>query len=241
VRRLIPAWSLTGALLAGLILAVAGGITGCAKVRGTLAPNRPPETTLWVTGDVDTVGHTIRVFWNGEDPDGSVAGFEFKWIYLPGAQPPGYDPSVWTFTPRHDSLFTVYSPNGTDFPTLVVRAIDDSPDGTLEADGTDHGTPDDTPSSQHFAFSNQPPSVRLTGTPPDTTLPVAVLSWVGSDPDGIISRASYRIWLDGAEDRATIVTDTAFTLAPSAFKDLAGQIQAGVRTAYVACIDDGGP
>jgi hypothetical protein len=228
VRRGIPTLAPVLAVAAAAALAIFGGLAGCSKVRGVLAPNRLPETTIWVTGNLDTVGHAIRVFWNGEDPDGQVVGFEFKWIYEPGAAPAGYDSSLWTFTDRRDSLFTVFSPDGVDYPTLVVRAIDDQ------------GAADDSPARQRFGFTNLPPTIELTGTPPASTLPVAVFTWSAHDPDGILSRAHYRVWLDGREDRDTVLTDTVITIPPYFFQELDGQTLARRRTAFVACIDDGG-
>ena len=207
-----------------LLYALAGG---CAKVHGMLGPDRPPETTIWVTGPVDTVSHTIRVFWDGQDPDGSVSRFEFKWIYAPGSQPAGYDSNAWMPTTVRDSLFTLYAPDSVVAPTFVVRAIDDE------------GEPDPTPARQNFQFQNAAPSVHFTLTPPDTTLPVVTLGWQGSDPDGDISKATYRLWLDGAEDRAQIVSSTSHTLTTPDFQ-IGGVVEERRRTAYVAAIDDGG-
>src|SRR5262244_2895559 len=139
--------SLLASLAAGLALYALAG--GCAKVSGQLAPDRPPETTIWVTGPVDTVSHTVRVFWDGQDPDGSVSQFEFKWIYAPGSQPAGYDSSLWFPTTVKDSLFTLYAPDSVVAPTFVVRAIDNE------------GEADPTPARQSFEFQNAAPSVRL--------------------------------------------------------------------------------
>jgi len=226
------------AAAAALVLVAA--LSGCAKVRGTLAPNRAPETTLWVTGDLDTVAHTQRFFWDGQDVDGKVVGFAFRWLYQPGAAPAGYDSNLWAFTDRHDLLLAVWSPNGVDFPVLQVRAIDDVPDGVVDADTTDYGTADPTPARQQFSFSNQPPTVQLTGTPPDTTLPVASFKWAASDPDGILSLATYRVWLDGRPDRDTVVSGSGITLPGHFFQETSGLIEERRRTVYVSAIDDGG-
>jgi hypothetical protein len=207
------------------LYALAGG---CAKVHGMLGPDRPPETTIWVTGPVDTVSHTIRVFWDGQDPDGSVSDFEFKWIYAPGSQPAGYDSNTWIPTTLRDSLFTLYAPDSVVAPTFVVRAIDND------------GVPDPTPARQDFQFLNAAPSVRFTLTPPDTTLPVVTLGWQGSDPDGNINKATYRLWLDGAEDRAQIISTTSHTLTTPDFQNGGGVVEQRRRTVYVAAIDDGG-
>ena len=218
--------ALFASLVAGVALYALAG--GCAKVHGVLGPDRPPETTIWVTGPVDTVSHTVHVFWDGQDPDGSVASFEFKWIYAPGSQPAGYDSNAWMPTTKRDSLFTLYAPDSVVAPTFVVRAVDDQ------------GEPDPTPARQNFLFQNAAPSVRFTLTPPDTTLPVATVGWQASDPDGDIRRATYRLWLDGAENRAQIVSSTSHTLLPADFQNGSGVIEERARTVYVAAIDDGG-
>jgi hypothetical protein len=207
------------------VYALAGG---CAKVSGTLGPDHPPETTVWVTGPVDTVSHTIRVYWDGQDPDGTVTGFEFKWIYPAGAQPAGYDSSMWVPTPVRDSLFTIYAPDSVAMPTFVVRAIDND------------GVADPSPARQNFSFKNAAPSVHFTLTPPDTTLPVASLGWQGADPDGNINKATYLLWLDGAQNRARLVSSTSFTLTTTDFQNGAGVVEQRKRTAYVTAIDDGG-
>jgi hypothetical protein len=224
LARPVALWA---SLLVGAALFALTG--GCAKVHGMLEPDRPPETTVWVTGPVDTVSHTIRVYWDGQDPDGSISGFEFKWIYAPGAQPAGYDSSLWSpMTQARDSLFTLYAPDSVVMPTFVVRAIDNE------------GIADPTPARQTFSFKNAAPSVHYTLTPPDTTLPVVTFGWQGTDPDGDISKATYRLWLDGAENRAQIVSGTSHTFTTPDFQNAAGVVEQRRRTAYVAAIDDGG-
>lgn len=213
---------------AAAALGLLAGLSGCAKVDGTMAPNRPPETTLWVTGEVDTVAHTQHFYWDGQDPDGQVVGFEFKWVYESGAEPVGYDSTVWTFTTDHDSIFAVWTPNGLDFPTLLVRAVDDK------------GARDETPARQQYRLSNLPPTITLTSTPPPTTLPAAYVAWSIYDPDGIVANAHCRVWLDGRADHDTIVAGTGVTLPGYFFQEVTGEIQARRRTVYVSAIDDGG-
>lgn len=216
MRRL--AWGLASAL----------ALCGCDNIKGTVAPNLPPETSLWVTGTLDTVGHTQRFFWDGQDPDGKVVGFEFKWVYEAGAAPAGYDSSLWTSTTRRDSLFVVYVPTGADFPAFTVRAVDDQ------------GAADPEPARQQYRLRNEAPEVQLIGTPAATTFPVATLTWFAFDPDGNIANASYRVWLEGKEAQAEIVTGLQHTLLPDLFKDAGGNFVAGTYTAYVTAIDDGG-
>jgi hypothetical protein len=201
---------------------------GCSSLTGTVVPNQAPETTLWVTGDVDTVRHIARFFWDGQDTDGQVVGYHFKWIYEPGAEPAGYDSSVWFFTDRTDSLFAVFTPDGANMPTFTVPAIDDQ------------GAVDPTPARQQYRFRNEAPVVVLTSQPPDTTFPVATLRWQASDPDGNINNASYRVWLEGRENQAAITTETQHTLVPDMFRDGTGALVPGPYKAFVTAVDDGG-
>ena len=226
MRSLGSRAALVGAL--GVALALCALAGGCAKVSGVMGPDRPPETTIWVTGPVDTVSHTIRVYWDGQDPDGTVTSFQFKWIYPPGAQPAGYDSNAWVSTTMRDSLFTLYAPDSVAMPTFVVRAIDNE------------GVADPTPAREDFQFKNAAPSVRFILTPPDSTLPVATFAWLGSDPDGNINKATYLLWLDGAQNKARLVSSTSFTLTPVDFQNGAGLVEQRRRTAYVTAIDDGG-
>lgn len=217
-------------LVAALVPALAAG-TGCGR-KGTLSPNRAPETIVFVGGDLDTVRHIVDLSWFGTDPDGEIERFEFKWIYEPGQAPAGYDSSFWFSTTRNESTFVVWTPGGTAMPTFVIRSIDDD------------GEPDPTPARQAFRFRNVPPTLALTGSPvlPATTLPVATVSWSATDPDGDIARARYLVWLDGNEASPTLVPagSTSYTILPAAFSDGAGGYVTGAHTVHVRAVDDGG-
>ena len=145
------AFPLAGPLVVALAIALAFA-SGCST-KGTLAPNVPPETVVFVNGEVDTVSLNVHLHWFGSDTDGEVVGYEFKWIYAPGEQPAGYDSNTWGFTRRSDSTFVVFTPNGVSMPTFVIRAIDDD------------NVPDPTPARQVFSFSNLPPTVHFGAVP----------------------------------------------------------------------------
>jgi hypothetical protein len=214
-----------------LALLVALALAGCGGVSGTLAPNQTPETVVFVSSPVDTVNHVVTLRWYGSDPDGVVARYEFKWVYEPGPSPPGYDSTAWTATTRTDSVFSVYTPTGYSAPTFVVRSVDNE------------GAADPTPARTTFQFKNDPPTVKLIGTPilPPTTYPVATVRWTSSDPDGDIRRASYLVWLDGNESAAVLVpAGNEYTIPPAAFSDGAGGYVAGPHTVSIRCIDEGG-
>ncbi len=217
------------AALAAFLFAV-GIVAGCGT-SGTLVPNMPPETTVFVNGPVVTVNHVVRLRWFGSDVDGNVERYEFKWIYEAGQEPSGYDSSAWFSTSRVESLFTVYTPAGVSMPSFVIRAIDDQ------------GEPDPTPARQPFSFTNAPPTVRFASLPAlaDTTFPVATLSWTASDPDGVTPVRNFLVWLDGQEDDPIVVSGTtSVTVMPERFSDGAGGYVTGLRKVYVRAIDDGG-
>jgi hypothetical protein len=216
-RRTWARLAVPAALMLGLALAA------CSP-KGTIAPNLEPETTLFVQGTLDTVNHTVRLYWFGSDTDGDVVGYQLRMLHplLPAD-------TAWSFTTRTDSLFVVYTPLGTASPTLEVRAVDD--DGAI----------DPTPARQGFTFSNEPPSVDLVlgPGPNDTTFASVTVTWQPSDPDGDVSGMEYRVWMDGAEDLAVTTTATTYTVPSDLFR-VGGAYVSGYRTLYVQAVDDGG-
>jgi len=216
--------------IAACLLLAFATLVGCGK-KGTLSPNRPPETVVFVSGDLDTVRHIVGLSWFGTDPDGEVVAFEYKWIYEAGQAPAAYDSSLWFATTRSESTFVVWTPSGTAMPTFVIRSIDDE------------GAADETPARQAFRFRNEPPLVELAGAPvlPDTTYPVATIGWTSSDPDGDIRRAHYLVWLDGnVANPVVLPAINQYTIPPAAFSDGAGGYVAGPHTVHIRAVDDGG-
>ena len=225
-RRLAP---LALALLA-LPLALAAG---CAKQKSVLRPDVPPETSVFVQftpGPGHDVNHLVHLYWSGNDPDGDVVGYNYRFVF-PGALP---DTVRWQFTVRTDSVFAVYTPDGISAPTFEVRAIDDA------------GLIDPTPASQTFSFTNQPPTLTLTQRKlTDTTFASVTLSWIAFDPDGDNGRMQFRVWLDslgninGNMPKAFVTQLKTYTVPTAAFLQ-GGHLLEGVRKAYVQPIDDGG-
>ena len=62
--------------------------------------NQPPETGLFLYPDstISKQPSRLRVHWWGDDKDGTILGFYFKWE--------GID-SVWKFTTSNDSIFAL--------------------------------------------------------------------------------------------------------------------------------------
>ncbi|MGH7726200.1 MAG: hypothetical protein ACREOU_12305 [Candidatus Eiseniibacteriota bacterium] len=229
IRPRLHALASAAALAAvALLAAILAG--GCGTT-GSLSPNTPPETVIFVSGPVDTVNHVVRLRWLGSDSDGQVVRFEYKWIYEAGQEPAGYDSAAWSSTTKTDSTFTVFTPSGYSMPQFVVRSVDDA------------GDADPTPARQFFQFSNQPPTLAIVGTPrlPPSTLPVLTVRWASTDPDGNINQANYLVWLDGDESNARLVPPgNQFTLTPDFFDDGAGGYETGPHTVYVQAVDAGG-
>jgi hypothetical protein len=97
----------------GLVVAVAAAFAaaaGCGlthKLTGTTHDNKPPETVLFVNGDLDTVNHVVHLYWFGTDSDGKVQGFEWRLM-----NPEAPADTVWQFTTLTDSIFTVLTAAG---------------------------------------------------------------------------------------------------------------------------------
>ena len=206
-----------------LLAASAWMLAGCG-LKGTLRPDLAPETSLFVTGPVDTVNHIVRLNWFGTDVDGEVVGYEIRFI-----NPAAPAETAWVFTDRTDSTFTVFTPSGYTRPSFEVRAIDDK------------GQRDPTPARNDFQFSNQPPTVRITAGPAinDTTFASITVSWSAGDPDGDVARLRFLVWLDGNSANPVMTTARTFTVPTSSFL-VNGSLTTGRRKLFVRAIDDGG-
>ena len=218
IRRLVCL-----ALLA--LAAVAALLAGCAKEKFLAVENLPPETTLFVSGSLDTVNHVVQIYWFGSDPDGEVSGYELRFV---GAGSP-IDPP-WVFTTRTDSLFTVLVPSGYAAPTFEVRSIDNA------------GVRDASPAVANFQFSNQAPSVLFTQrfTPTDTTYASATLTWAGFDPDGEATKMRFLVGLDTVPAALHLVTGNTVTLDTTDFQIGGIYPTTRPRQAFIRAIDDGG-
>lgn len=209
-------------LLVGLIVAMCGcgGLTG--KLTGTFNGNQAPHTVLFVNGPIDTVNHVVHLYWFGTDPDGNIAGFEWR---MDNPRTPA--DTGWHFTHASDSVFTVFADSGFANPVFSVRAIDNV------------GARDPNPPRQQFLFSNLPPVVTLVQKPlpTDTTFASVSVTWTANDPDGDPSKLVYLVWLTGNQAAPEITTAQALTMPTARFGTISGPTK---RTLYVRAIDDGG-
>ena len=181
-------------------------------------PNNTPETFVFLYPDRSISGQTSRlnVSWWGDDPDGLIIGYYFKWI--------GID-SVWTFTTSRDSIFSL--PIGTIDTTFdfQVSAVDNSGNGFYDdhiyqnqidygaepftdSNGNEHYDPnenyfdtgliDPTPASTKFPIKNSTPEILWSELSflPDTSFPVMTFGWTASDLDGESSITNINIALN---------------------------------------------
>jgi len=153
-------------LTAALLITLAACQLFHPKLPPSTAENLPPEThisfffdpdttlgpgdfwvnngdTVWVSDNdslimgLDTTVSVQTVHWWGDDPDGDVIGYEYRWAYMDN----------WVFT--QDEKDTFYLPLRTQFDiySLQVRAMDND------------SLVDPTPAITSFPVYNSPPSV----------------------------------------------------------------------------------
>jgi hypothetical protein len=165
------------------------------------------------------------VHWWGDDEDGEVVGYEYRWTSDP-EQPGCGLPAEWTFTELTSVVFHLPVTDSIGTHSLEVRAMDDD------------GAVDETPATLGLPVTNRPPIVRIydRGALPDTTFPALRIRWVGEDPDGDETILSYKLWLDGNQENARIFSpfDTTASLVP---EDFGGRY--GTRTLSMVAIDSG--
>lgn len=209
-------------LLPVALTALVAFAAGCG-LKGTVKPNSPPETTIFVQGAVDTVNHVVHLYWFGSDVDGTVTGYQIR--MLNPVQPAE---TAWVYTTRTDSVFTLQAPGGYTAPRFEVRAIDNL------------NQVDPTPAVEDFQFSNQPPTVRFVQKPAltDTTFASVSVTWTAADIDGDPNQISFRLWLDGQSADPINTMDRAFTIPTSRFTS--GPYASRYRRLYIQPIDDGG-
>lgn len=184
--------------------------------------NKLPETGLFLYPDssISQQPSRLKVSWWGDDPDGVVLGFYFKWE--------GID-TKWNFTTSNDSTFSL--PIGTVDTnyTFYVAAVDNEgngkydqdvfrngisfgPEPFIDSDNNgkyssgetyfDIGNIDPTPAKLSFPIKNTAPVIEwdeLTQLP-DTSFPVMTIRWNADDLDGVESITSINIALNDTTD-----------------------------------------
>ena len=188
--------------------------------------NSPPNTGMFLYPDstVSQQPSRLRVNWWGDDPDGLIVGYYFKWE--------GIDNS-WTFTTQNDSTFSL--PIGTSDTTysFMVSAVDAQGNGAYDSrvfqNGIDFGPEpfidknsngifdrgetyydigliDPTPASTLFPIKNSSPVLSWNELSflPDTSFPVVTIAWNASDLDGDESITNIQIALNDTNNFVSI-------------------------------------
>ena len=210
-----------------IVAAIIALIASCAKDENLPLPNLPPETYVAVADTVHnpTVYYQTIVWW-GDDSDGEVVGFEYRWFTDPSEGGCAFD-TLWVFTEERSKVFNLPVTDSMSIHTLEVRAVDD--DGAF----------DRTPSSLTVPVTNTAPEVTIYDREalPDTTFPAITVTWRGDDPEGNETIDRYVLWLDGQEASPLVVSaeDTIASFGPA---DFAGGVDS-VRTLNLVAVDTG--
>lgn len=168
--------------------------------------NQPPETHLFLytNAEISQQKSKLQVHWWGDDSDGLVIGYVFKWEGIN---------DNWTFTKSNDSVFAL--PIGTVDTSFsfLVSAIDNSGNGRYDNNFSinenefisepftdingngiydegepfiDFGAIDPTPASQKFPIKNSSPEITWNDISilPETSFPTITVGWDAFDLDG---------------------------------------------------------
>ncbi|MDX1702257.1 MAG: hypothetical protein R3250_16640, partial [Melioribacteraceae bacterium] len=189
------------------IIAIGAMFIGCDNtLNDEPLINEVPETSLFLFPDdnISQQKSRLHVHWWGDDSDGLIVGFIFKWE--------GID-SLWSFTTSNDSIFAL--PIGTVDTSYLfsVSAVDNSGNGHYDEsvflngieimaepyidqnengvydEGEffyDFGAIDETPAIQKFPIRNSAPEVGWNDISvlPERSFPTITVGWDASDLDG---------------------------------------------------------
>lgn len=169
-------------------------------------------------GPLDTVSYAVKLYWWGQDIDGEVIGFYYRWTCADTAALPDTN---WVFTTAKSGDFILPAPDGFAVQSFWVKAVDNV------------GAEDPSPAHQDFPMRNSMPSVQFNESGlPDTTLPAVTFVWTGTDLDGNNTIAYYVMWVDGKEGDPLLVVGQDTTLGPDYLDSY------GDRTVYIKAVDE---
>ena len=196
------------------------------EIVGVRNSNQSPETSVSLYPDsVITPQQTrLLVSWWGDDPDGLVVGFYFRW-----------DDEAWQFTTSNDSLFALkIGATDTTFKFNVAAAdaegngkydgqilqnnIDFGPEPFIDKNGNglrdnsenyyDIGLIDPTPAEFFFPLKNSAPTIEWNELSflPDTSFPVMSFGWIVDDIDGVETILKINIALNDTSNPDNIIS-----------------------------------
>lgn len=188
--------------------------------------NTPPDTGMFLYPDstVSQQPSRLTVNWWGDDPDGLIIGFYFKWEGIE---------TKWTFTTKNDSTFSLPIGSSDTTYNFFVSAVDAQGNGKYDLNvfqnGIDFGPEpfidnnnngiydngekyydigliDPTPASTLFPIRNSAPILTWNELSflPDSSFPVATIAWNASDLDGNESITTIQIALNDTNNFVAI-------------------------------------
>ena len=190
--------------------------------------NTPPDTGMFLYPDsnstVSQQPSRLTVNWWGDDPDGLIIGFYFKWEGIE---------TKWTFTTKNDSTFSLPIGSSDTTYNFFVSAVDAQGNGKYDLNvfqnGIDFGPEpfidnnnngiydagekyydvgliDPTPASTLFPIRNSAPILTWNELSflPDSSFPVATIAWNASDLDGDESITNIQIALNDTNNFVSI-------------------------------------
>ncbi|MCF8241756.1 MAG: hypothetical protein K9J16_10250 [Melioribacteraceae bacterium] len=200
------------------------------SINDNIADNIPPNTFLFLYPDtgISQQPSRLQVHWWGDDPDGLVTGYYFKWEGLN---------DNWVFTSKNDSLFSL--PIGTvdtNF-SFLVKAVDNGGNGVYDnsiiQDGIDYGPEpfidsdnngvysegetffdigliDPTPAGRDFPIKNSSPEIEWNeaSSLPLESYPVVTVGWNADDLDGTESITQIHLALNDTADYVVLKGST---------------------------------
>lgn len=182
--------------------------------------NKPPETSLFLYPDSSIAPQPskLTIGWWGDDPDGLVIGFYYKW-----------NGSDWQFTDKNEISFelqigesdTLYrfeviavdnNSNGVYDNSVLRNGIEFGPEPFIDENGDnvfnsgeiyfDIGDIDPEPAYENFPIKNSAPTIEwnsLTSLPAES-FPVMTLGWNVEDLDGIETIKNINIALNDTSE-----------------------------------------
>jgi hypothetical protein len=220
MKRFLTISCLAGALAIAMVW-------GCAKEENLALPNTPPETYIAVGDSIrNPTAYIQEINWWGDDIDGEVIGFEYRWFQDP-AEPGCPMDTGWVFTAEKSHEFHLPVTQGiVRSHRLEVRAMDDD------------RAVDRTQCKLKVPVTNTPPVVELRDANdlPDTTYPAIMVKWDASDAEGRETIDLFKVWLDGNEENARLVSGDDSTAA-FGLEDFESRY--GERTLYLLAMDTG--
>jgi len=224
------------------ILAATMLLGACTEIT-ELKENLPPETTLMVDSSVNVdPTHYLQVMhWHGEDIDGEVVRYEYKWDLDPSVADADFDTSwvgrVEPFVTWESDSFYLPVPLDAARHGFRVRAVDAE------------GLADPTPAFVELPVFNTPPilwAVKGDSLLPNLVLaeeilPVLSLRFRVEDPDDTGEENAlireFRFWFENPDEYFSVPgTDSIYTLMPEHFGEEVGQ----TRQFHLQAVDRGG-